>query len=196
MQDNDGGGVCQIEIKGADHQIFSIFAKGSVFNLASQYSPSSFAVFKKRRNSSENCRKAAPFCFNVVPVYQLESCLLASSLVAGWDLQEHHREHGGEPPLNGGGVSGCQQLHLHPLYSYSYSPSLHRLVPAGENHNAFICSYGGGPASSISNFTLSTVPGSFEVSSNSRRNDCQDCPKHGKMAAGRGFLLRKATSYT
>ena len=61
--------VCQIQIKGADHQIFSIFAKGSVLSLAAQFSPSSFAVFKKRRNSSENCRKAAPFCFNVVPVY-------------------------------------------------------------------------------------------------------------------------------
>ena len=46
--------VCQIQIKGADHQIFSIFAKGSVLSLAAQFSPSSFAVLRKDETLVKN----------------------------------------------------------------------------------------------------------------------------------------------
>ena len=139
MQDNDGGGVCQIQIKGADHQIFSIFAKGSVFNLASQYSPSSFAVFKKRRNSSENCRKAVPFCYNVLPVYQLESCLLASFSCRSGTYKTLQRKRGGETPSVpvGGGMrmrATTQLLLLITIWGRPSNHSLHTKVGESQHH--------------------------------------------------------------
>ena len=67
--------------------------------MASQYSPSPFAVFKKRRNSSENCRKAVPFCYNVLPVL-LARVMLASQLqLQEWDLQDITKEERGRGPI-------------------------------------------------------------------------------------------------
>ena len=180
MQDDDGGGVCQIEIKKTIKSLaFLLKAQSSTWHHSS--APAHLLFLRKDetlvRIAAKQLHSASTWFLSTS---QSHACQPALQLQE-WDLQDITiRKRGGEAPSVpvGRSIRMAATTPSPSLCSYGGGPASstptshppHRLVPVGEGHNAFICCKGGPGCQSPTSLSLQFL-GLLRSHQSSRRND-------------------------